>query len=162
MLLSHEGRSFDCAIFSVADLRAAGVPVEQINIARRRDAYDRIDAAAGRARARFVSPGVLVAEEYRAARDAVQRWRDAGTPADDVPPEIQSGADYRDITHEQAAAEIEQTAGAYETGLSSIRTVRLTGKKAVREASGDDIDAAADAAIAQLDAIQPPAGIADA
>ena len=144
-----------------SDALDAGVPSDVIDDACRIAARYRIDAAAGRARARFVSPGALVAEEYRAARDAAQRWRDAGSPADDVPDEVVSGADYSDISHEQAAAEIEQTADAYETGLAAIRAARLAGKKAVSAATGDDIDAAADAAIAELDAIKPPSTMLD-
>ena len=53
-----------------------------------------IDFAAGAARLRYVSAGQLIEEEYRQALHAVRAWRAAGSPADDVPAEIQSGAEY--------------------------------------------------------------------
>ena len=93
---------------------------------------ERIDRAAGIARSRFVSPGALIEEEYRQARASVERWRLAGSSATDIPPEIQSGADYSGISPEEAAQEIERTATGYATAMAYIREVRLAGKRAVQ------------------------------
>ena len=95
---------------------------------------DQIDAAAGEARRRFISPGFLIDAEYRQAVVAVRRWRDAGSPADAVPAEISTGAAYSDITDEQSAQEIEQSDLLLMAGLQAVRAIRLTGKRAVQMA----------------------------
>lgn len=110
-----------------------------------------IDTAAGAARLRYVSAGQLIEEEYRQALAAVQAWRAGGSPADAVPPEVVSGAEYSDITHEEAAVEIEQTAVAWEGVLSAIRDLRLGGKAAVREAADAEIESVAQGYIEQLE-----------
>lgn len=115
-----------------------------------------IDDAAGNARARYVSAGQLVEEEYRLALQQTQAWRDAGSPADQVPPAIQAWADAAGITAEQAATSIEQTTAAWESVLLQIRQIRLAGKAAVDAAGdADDFAAIAQPFIAQLDAMQP-------
>ena len=124
--------------------------------AQRAAMLDSIDVAAGDARRRFVSPGDLVDEEYRQAADAVARWRAAGSPAEDVPPEIQAGADYSGITAEQAAVEIETTAAGYAQAMAAIRELRLAGKRATRECADADIDSTGQGVINQLAAITPP------
>lgn len=121
----------------------------------RERALTRIDTAAGKARLRYVSAGQLIEEEYRQALHAVQAWRDAGSPADAVPAEIISGAEYSDITHEQAAVEIEQTATAWEGVLSAIRDLRLGGKAAVKAAADDEIESVTAGYIEQLEAMSP-------
>ncbi|MES1927564.1 hypothetical protein [Salinisphaera sp. T31B1] len=124
--------------------------------ARRQTMLDRIDVAAGEARRRFVSPGDLVAEEYRQAAEAVARWRAAGSPPDDVPPEVQAGADYSEITPEQAAAEIETTATGYAQAMAAIRDIRLAGKRSVRQAAEADIETTGERVIGQLAGVAPP------
>lgn len=123
---------------------------------RRATAKRAVDQAAGNARARYVSAGQLVEEEYRLALQQTQAWRDAGSPADQVPAAIQDWADAAGITAEQAATSIEQTAAAWEAVLLQIRQVRLAGKAAV-DAAGDAEDFAAidQPFIDQLDAMQP-------
>lgn len=106
---------------------------------RRDQASDAIDRAAGDARTRFVSAGYLIEEEYRQALTAVQKWRADGSPLDNVPPEIQSGADYGDLDAESAAVEIEQTAAAWEDVLNEVRSLRLNGKRAVNDASAIEL-----------------------
>lgn len=107
---------------------------------RRRDAAcDAIDTAAGLARTRFLSAGYLIEEEYRQALTAVQKWRADGSPLDNVPPEIQSGADYGDLDAESAAAEIEQTAAQWGAVLNQIRELRLNGKRAVRDSTAAEL-----------------------
>lgn len=118
---------------------------------RRARQLTRIDIAAGAARLRYVSAGHLIEEEYRQAKFAVEAWRAAGSPADAVPPEIVSGAEYSNITHEQAAVEIEQTAEQWEGVLSAIRGLRLGGKAAVRAAADDQIEIVASRYIEQIE-----------
>lgn len=123
---------------------------------RRATAKRAIDTAAGSARARYVSAGQLVEEEYRLALQQTQAWRDAGSPAGQVPAAIQDWADAAGITAEQAATSIEQTAAAWESVLLQIRQVRLAGKAAVDAAGdADDFAAIAQPFIDQLGAMQP-------
>ena len=105
-------------------------PLEEL----RRDACDAIDDAAGEVRRRFISPGLLIDEEYRQAVASVQRWRALDSPSDAVPVEISTGAAYSDITDEQSAQEIEQSNLMLMAGLQAVRAMRLTGKRAVQMA----------------------------
>lgn len=130
------------------------IPPEPADLRRERQ-LNRIDTTAGQARLRYVSAGQLIEEEYRQAKFAVQAWRAAGNPADAVPPEIISGAEYSNITHEQAAVEIEQTAEKWEGVLSAIRDLRLGGKAAVKAASDGEIESVAAGYIEQLEAMAP-------
>lgn len=130
------------------------IPPEPADTRRARQ-LTAIDTAAGAARLRYVSAGQLIEEEYRQAKFAVQTWRAAGSPADDVPPEIVSGAEYSDITNEAAAVEIEQTAARWEGVLSAIRDLRLGGKAAVKAAADDAIESTAQGYIVQLEAMEP-------
>ena len=95
---------------------------------------DQIDEAAGEVRRRFISPGLLIDEEYRQAVASVQRWRALDSPSDAVPVEISTGAAYSDITDEQSAQEIEQSDLLLMVGLQAVRAMRLTGKRAVQMA----------------------------
>ena len=106
---------------------------------RKAQALDSIDTMAGEARRRFVSPGWLVEEEYRHAFDAVRAWRDAGSPLDDVPSEIQTAADYEQLDTEAAAQSIEQTAEKWRLMLSTIRELRLSGKRMVIDATAETL-----------------------
>jgi len=117
-----------------------------------------IDTAAGAARMRYVSAGQLIEEEYRQALTAVQQWRADGSPATAVPPEVQSGADYSGITHEEAAVEIEQTAASWEGVLSQIRDLRLSGKASVKKALDAEIETTAQGYIDKLKAMTPVSG----
>ena len=66
---------------------------------------------------------------------------------------IQSGADYSQITVEEAAAEIEQTANAWNSVLLQIRAVRLNGKRAIRECTDQLVSSVAQSYIDQLNSI---------
>lgn len=123
---------------------------------RRVRAKQDIDTAAGSARARFVSAGQLVEEEYRLALQQTQAWRTAGNPADDIPAAIQDWSSAAGITPEQAAQSIEQTATAWEGVLLSVRQLRLNGKAAIDNAADDaDFSAIAQGYIDQLNALKP-------
>lgn len=131
---------------------------EQPASVRKKRSKSAIDASAGRARARFVSTGQLIEEEYREAEKAVQQWRSAGSPPDQVPEEISAWIDAANMTAEEAATDIEQTALAWKQVLTQIRTIRLTGKAAVDNAADDsDFMAVAQPYIDQLDVLEPTA-----
>lgn len=130
------------------------IPLEPAD-SRRNCQLTTIDRAAGQARLRYVSAGQLIEEEYRQAKFAVQEWRAAGSPADAVPAEIISGAEYSGITNEAAAVEIENTAARWEGVLAQIRDLRLNGKAAVRVAADDAIETVAAGYIEQLNSMQP-------
>jgi len=118
------------------------IPAEEwsaITEARKEAAMNGIDTAAGDARMRFASPGWLVEEEYRQAFEAVRAWREAGSPIDDVPSEIQTAADYEELDIEGAATSIEQTAAAWRDMLAAIRDLRLNGKRMVMESTAETL-----------------------
>ncbi|WP_162628802.1 hypothetical protein [Marinobacter bohaiensis] len=114
-----------------------------------------IDRAAGRARARFVSPGDLVEQEYREAERAAQQWQDAGEPSDAVPSEVQVWADAAGMSASAAAQDIIQTGHSWRGVLSQVRSIRLQGKAAVDAAADSDAEAVAQGHVDQLDALGP-------
>lgn len=123
---------------------------------RRASAVGAIDTAAGAARARFVSAGQFIEEEYRLALQHVQQWRVADNPADAVPQAVQDWADAAGMTAEAAALSIEQTDAAWQQTLLCIRQARLAGKAAINAAPDDaDFAAVAQPWIEQLAALRP-------
>lgn len=122
---------------------------------RRLAAKADIDRAAGKARSRFISPGALVDQEYLAAENAAQSFKDAGYPSTDVPPEVQAWADAAGMTATAAADDILATATAWRDALAQIRALRLQGKADVDAAADADIETVAQSYIDQLDAVQP-------
>lgn len=122
---------------------------------RRAGAKGKIDQAAGRARARYVSPGDLVDQEYMAAEAAAKEYRDAGYPVDQAPPEVQTWADATGNTTQWAADDIIATGAQWRAVLRAIRTIRLEGKAAVDAAAGDAIETTAAQYVAQLDSMAP-------
>ena len=145
-----------------ADLSAPGVlrviaadDWQVLNASRRDALIKSIDYEAGIARLSFVSAGQLIEQEYRLAVDEVIKWRAAGSPADAVPESVRSGADYSQITNEAAAAEIEQIAADWDGVLLTIRSLRLAGKRSVRECSDMEMGGLADECINRLKALRP-------
>lgn len=134
------------------------VPVSPLTD-RRNVAKRAIDDAAGAARQRFVSTGTLIDMEYKLAQEQTAAWRAAGSPADNVPDAITSWAAAAGMTDEEAAADIEATAIAWEQVLIGVRQIRLAGKAAVDAAAdqgtADDMMNVAQPYIDQLDALAP-------
>lgn len=115
-----------------------------------------VDRKAGEVRARFVSPGLLVDQEYLAAETAAQGWKDAGAPSDSVPPEVQCWADASGTTASEAAQDIIDTGREWRTVLSTIRAVRLQAKANIGNAGTHyDAQVAHDSAEADMDALEP-------
>jgi len=115
-----------------------------------------VDRKAGQVRTRFVSPGLLVDQEYLSAEAAAQVWKNAGEPSDSVPPEVQCWADASGMTASEAAQDIIDTSGEWRTVLSIIRAMRLQAKANIGNAgTNSDAQAAHDAAVADMDALEP-------
>ena len=125
--------------------------VERIELAKRA-----IDTAAGKARSRFVSSGDFIDQEYSQVDASVKAWRESGSPASDVPGDVQAWAAATGMTAEEAAADIEQTSANWRSLLTTIRHIRLAGKAAV-DAADDEADfyAIAQTYIDQLSDMQP-------
>lgn len=126
---------------------------------RRVAAQQAIDAAAGRARSRFVSLGHLVVEEYLQAEMAAGQWTNAGRPSDAVPADVQVWADAAGMTPAQAADNILATAQNWRSVITTVREIRLNGKAAVGSAPDEgragDMSQVAQPYIDQLDAVEP-------
>lgn len=134
------------------DLLRAGMALEnhQYEVLTKDQAKELIDQAAGRARMRLVSKGLLIDQEYLLAELDVKKWRADGEPTT-LPPSLQTWVDASGMTVSDAAANIEQTATAFRNALSAIRDKRLKGKAAVDTAT--DFKATAQTYIDDLDAL---------
>lgn len=111
-----------------------------------------IDHRADALRLAIVGDPVRV-EEYRLARDEAAAFIGANYTGA-VPPTVQAWATAKTWTAQQAADDIAATAQAWESALYAIRSIRLIGKEAVRNAATDSAAQAAYAtALSQLQAI---------
>lgn len=118
------------------------------------DAKRAVDVAAGDARARFISPGMLIDAEYVQAEEGARAFADAGYTGA-VPSSVQSWADATGMTTQEAADDILATAQRWRDLLDQIRAVRLSGKAAIEAAAEADLQATAQTFIDQLKAIKP-------
>lgn len=100
-----------------------------------------INLAAGDARLKvmeaFVSPGFGTLDEYNNTALEVKRWRNFGSPTDDVPESITAWAIPKGLTNEQAAADLEAQEDFLRSKLDAIRTLRLAGIVATDNAISD-------------------------
>lgn len=121
----------------------------------RRGAIEAIDAAAGQARARYitVAPGQEGVYLLKAAQ--AEAYRAAGYPADASPwPLIALEAEARAMTPRVLADEVLWLRDAWTAKAAAIEAARLAGKRAVSEAlHPGEVAAARDAAIATLSAL---------
>jgi hypothetical protein len=141
------------------DGEGSALPNEVIHAALTRLLNHDIDTAAGNARAAFVSPGSYIDQEYLLAKQEAQAWLDNGKDANAIPSSVSDHMAMFEVDPEAAATEIVATAGAWETALRDIRQLRLGGKTAVRQAETiEAAEAAAKAAIEQLNRYRPPEG----
>jgi branched-subunit amino acid aminotransferase/4-amino-4-deoxychorismate lyase len=116
----------------------------------------RIDLAAGEARARFPSPGVLLTGEYLQSEQAAAAFQAAGYPAGDVPDEVQSWADAGGMSAQVACDDILATAAGWRSVLAAVRRQRLVGKASIDSAADHTaVDAAEADVLAALDTIRP-------
>ena len=94
-----------------------------------------IDAAAERARLRYITPGAGQAQTYQMKLEQAQAYQIAGAPEDASPwPFIAGEATALAVTPATAAALIIATRDAWVTVGAAIERVRMGGKLAAREA----------------------------
>jgi len=127
------------------------VPIHVEDLTQKTNAKKAIDQAAGRARFRLVSQGVLIANEYVLAEQEIKAWRDNGSPSNDIPICITDWIDAVGITPEQAAQDLETQAAAFKAVIFQIRNLRLKGKALVDSAT--DFQPVAEDYISQLNSI---------
>ncbi|MFC4699395.1 hypothetical protein ACFO4O_04380 [Glaciecola siphonariae] len=151
--LSKEPR--DLLVTLVKQLLDAGysLPLHVDFIRNKKQARDLIDQAAGRARMRFVSQGLLIDQEYLIAEQEAKEWIAAGSDVNNVPETLDSWVAASGMTETAAASNITSTSAQFRGAIKSIRRIRLTGKKAVTDASLETFKAIAQTYINQLDAL---------
>lgn len=155
--ITYQGRHY--TNYSIEGLLELGIPSDFILNKYKQSLNNDIDIAAGRARAAFVSPGSYIDQEYLLAKQEAQTWLDGGKDQNAIPSSVQDHIDMFDVGAEAAAQEIVATAEQWEQALGLIRRARLGGKTAVRSAETiEAAEQAAQAAIAELNAIRPPEG----
>lgn len=117
-----------------------------------------IDLTSGSLRAKVVSMGDFVAEEYRVAYDEALNFKAAGY-AGTVPQSILTWSQVSGNTAQWAADDIISTRNQYVTILNIIRDVRLKSKAAIEAATTPEgILAAVDAANASFISISSSLG----
>lgn len=152
--IEHDGATH----FNV-DPSESSIPEPALLLALQAQLGGSIDTAAGRARASFVSPGTLVEQEYHLAKQEASDWLANGKDETAIPSSVADHMAMFDVGAEASAQEIVATAELWEQALATIRSARLGGKAAVRGAETiEAADAAAQVAIANLNAIRPPEG----
>ncbi|MBB3141219.1 hypothetical protein [Halomonas organivorans] len=141
------------------DTDSADLPLGEVLPAAQTQFGQAIDTAAGQARAAFVSPGTLIEQEYQLAKHEAQTWLDGGKDGTAIPSSISDHMAMFGVGAEAAANEIVATAEQWEQALATIRSARLGGKAAVRNAETiEAAELASQAAIAELNAIRPQEG----
>jgi hypothetical protein len=128
------------------------IPIHTETGATKKIMKQAIDQAAGRTRARFVSPGIMIGEEYeQALRQAIIC---ANSQGETIPQMMQTWANALNTTPLNAAMNILETAAQWEYILNTTYELRLSGKAAVDAASQDDFKTVALIYINQLDQIR--------
>lgn len=123
--------------------------------ARKIDAKQAVDNAAGATRARFVTSAAYQETVYRLKQEQAQAYADAGYTGD-APPLVQSEADAQEITAQAAADFILATAAGWIAVVARIETIRRTAIRQIEAASDPAVVETIQAsARAQLAAIQP-------
>jgi hypothetical protein len=118
-------------------------------------AKDAIDQAAGRARARYITVAPGQEATYQAKAIEADAYVAAGRPADTAPyPILTAEAQARGVSVSQIADLVRTTRDQWAQLAAAIEGIRIGGKLAV-DAAADHagVDAARDAAIAQLEAV---------
>ncbi|MFT7372064.1 MAG: hypothetical protein ACI9T9_000745 [Oleiphilaceae bacterium] len=132
-IVTHSNRQLILLIMEQLNLAGQSINVDIIKT--KDGAKKAIDLAAGRARARVVSPGVLTTEEYYQAKEQALYF--IANPAQTVPSMIKTWSEASARTYLEAAEHILQNASDYEIILNATYDLRLKGKAAVNAASED-------------------------
>jgi len=101
-----------------------------------REASERVDEAAGKARARYITwqPGQEAV--YQLKREQAQAYKAAGYPADASPwPLIDAEAQARGISEQQVADEILAIADAWMQKAAQIEAIRMKAKADIKAAT---------------------------
>ncbi|WP_226648117.1 hypothetical protein [Microbulbifer variabilis] len=106
---------------------------EQAFYQSRQYALDVIDNLAGKARKRFVPIGYGITDEYARVKDGAQQFAEAGYTGE-VPAAVQTHAEVKGVSTQQAAEAILQAANNWNSALDKIRDIRITAKAAVEAA----------------------------
>ena len=110
-----------------------------------------IDDTADSARLTIAGDPLRVVEYQRAETEAKAFATDGYTGT--TPPSVASWAEAKGWTAQEAADDILRASAAWNAALYAFRDIRLKGKEAVKIAVQADAQAAADAAIAQINAV---------
>ena len=118
---------------------------------------DRIDVAAGEARA-FFAPYKLIDEEYSRTYQLTKDWLTdiVDDPALIAPSVVSSWATASGMTEAEAAANIIETGDQYNAFLDAVRAIRLNGKASVDIAPGIDIKTTGQGVIDTITALYIP------
>jgi hypothetical protein len=118
-------------------------------------AQDAIDQAAGRARAKYITAAPGQEATYQAKAAEADAFVAAGRPADTTPyPILTAEAQARGVSVSDVADLVRTTRDQWIQLAAVIEALRVGGKLAVEAAVNHaGVDAARDAAIAQLDAV---------
>ncbi|WP_447529817.1 hypothetical protein [Vreelandella sp. TE19] len=155
MKISHNGTVYYKDSFE--GFIEIGIPVEKVTSFAKVYFEQEIDAAAGTARAAFVSPGSYIEQEYLLAKQEAADWLANGKDEEKIPSSVQDHITMFEVDAETAAKEIVATAHQWEQALSAIRSARLGGKAAVSRASTiEEAEVTAQQAIEKLDKYRPP------
>lgn len=121
-----------------------------------RDDYcRRLDALADEIRESYKYPGQMTIDmEYAQVELVLRDWQAAGSPADEVPDEIQVWQDVTGNDLSWVVNDIENAIVQHRTMISSIRRLRLMGKKDLLAASESELTATFENYAAQLEAIR--------
>lgn len=118
-------------------------------------AIDRVNAAAGAARLRFVTDSPFQGTEYDLTLEEARAYETAGYTGD-VPPMVQAEVDAQGLTAQQAAEFIIATATGWRTAAALIKAIRRAAIVSI-EVAGDEqtIDTLVAGAETALAAVQP-------
>jgi len=144
-------RAMLAQMYNEMSLQGFDIPAHVDGIQSKAHARMLIDQAAGRARRRFVSPGLAVNDEYRQVLTQATQFLSDITQT--TPPMIASWALASDRTDIAAAQNIIETSVLWESVLNATYHLRLNGKSAVDDASDADYKSVAQSYIEQLEAI---------
>lgn len=126
--LDSELKYFSAAIIFNSDVFSLALDEEKEQLQKT------LDFEAGKTRAKIVSEGSFVGEEYLLAHADAVKWTEAGSIESNVPETISVWATSLNTSNALAAEDILQTRVLFNRLLTVIRTIRLLGKKAIADA----------------------------
>jgi len=92
--------------------------------------------------------------EYRQVEQTLNEWQAAGSDPNDIPEDLLIWKDVTGQTLEWVVNDISTQIQGYKMVLSGIRRARLTGKKALRDAPDDQLEAVYANVLVQLESMR--------